>query len=72
VSHDDLQYLLGEWAAFRDFEKDEHQEIKNRLLRIEQKLDGINEDRFRIKGVIGVIGLLSGSIGGILIKHLLG
>jgi len=67
----DLDYLRGEWESFKRFEHEEHAEIKAHLVSINQKIDLLNEFKFRTYGVVSVVGLFTGGLAAALVDHLL-
>lgn len=72
MTNNEFQFFRHEWEQFKRFEEAQHDKLDKDIAAIHTKLDSINEDRWKIKGVLGVIGVFSGSVGAILAKHLFG
>lgn len=70
MSEKELAYLLGEWEAFKAYEERNYQDIHKKLDHICIKLDSVNNDRWKLRGAIALIGACSGIISGIILKHI--
>lgn len=60
------------FEGLKEWEHEEHKRLYGRLEAIENKIDALNEFRWKIIGASGIVGFVVSVFGALLVSHLIG